>query len=176
MRFFPMLLFSASLIAAGSISIEPAAGAVSSNAPTMAISPGMQVVDMAGRPVGIVQAVHGSQLIIKTDRHEVRLPAASFTPDKGKLLFGMTREALNQATDAMLAKALLPGAEVHGRNGALIGAIAAINQEYVTVELQSGERIRLPRNSVGPGPDGAVLGITVAELQLMVKQSQAETP
>lgn len=171
MRFFPALILAASLIC-----IEPAAALVTSYAPSKAISPGMQVVDVAGRPVGTVQAVRGHQLVIETDRHEVRLPIASFTPDKGKLVFGMTREALNQATDAMLAKALLPGADVRGKNGALIGSIAAINQQYVTVELQSGERIRLPRNTVGPAANGAVLGITVAELHQMVKQAETETP
>lgn len=171
-----MRLFPALLIVTGLISIEPATGAVLSYAPSMAISPGTQVVDVAGRPVGTVQRVRGNQLIIRTDRHEVRLPTASFTPDKGRLVFGMTREALNQATDAMLAKALLPGAEVYGKNGALIGAIAAINQQYVTLDLQSGERIRLPRNAVGPGANGAVLGITVAELQQMLKQAQTSTP
>src|SRR5688572_3493654 len=102
MRFFP-----ASLIAANLICVEPAAS--SSYAPSMAISPGVQVVDVAGNSVGVVQSVLGTELILKTDRHEVRVPITSFTPDKGKLVFGMTREALNQATDAMLAKALLPG-------------------------------------------------------------------
>lgn len=140
-------------------------------APATTIAPGMQVVDVAGNAVGTVQSIRGQELILKTDRHEVRLPLGSFTPDKGRLVFGMTREALNQATDAMLAKALLPGAAVHGKNGALIGHIEEIDDQYVTVELQSGEVIRLPRSAVGPGRKGAVLGITTAELEQMVKQA-----
>lgn len=159
MRFFPIHIFIASLICAGST-----AGVAASYAPAAAISPGAQVVDLAGNPVGTVQSVRGTELILKTDRHEVRLPVQSFTPDRGKLVFGMTRDALNRATDAMLAKAFLPGAEVHGKNGALAGHIEAIDEQFVTVELQSGGSIRLPRESVGPGSNGAVLGITVAEL------------
>ena len=171
MRFFPV-----HLLLVGSIAVSASPGMSISYAPAAAISPGMQVVDVAGNPVGTVQSVRGSELIIKTDRHEVRLPARSFTPDKGKLVFGMTREALNRATDAMLARALLPGTAVHGRNGALIGQIEAIDSQFVTVELQSGETIRLPRQSVGPGPNGAVLGITTAELEQMVKQTTTRQP
>lgn len=171
MKFIPNHIFIASVIA---LSAAPAMAV--SYAPKAAISPGMQVVDVAGNPVGTVQSVMGSELIVKTDRHEVRLPARSFTPDKGKLVFGMTREALNRATDAMLAKALLPGAEVRGKNGALIGRIEAIDAQFVTVELQSGDDIRLPRDAVAPGPSGAVLGITVAELQQMVSKAANPTP
>jgi preprotein translocase subunit YajC len=163
MRFFPIHLTIASAIV---LAASPAAAI--SYAPAKPISPGTQVVDVAGNTVGTVQSVHGTELIVRTDRHEVRLPVRSFTPDKGKLLFGMTREALNRATDAMLANALLPGASIHGKNGALAGRIEAINEQFVTVELQSGKTIRLPRDAVAPGAKGAVLGITVAELQRMV--------
>lgn len=165
-----------SSLAAAAIALAPISSANALYATPDVFVPGAEVVDVAGNPVGTVQAVRGSQLILKTDRHEVRLPIGSFTPDKGKLVFGMSRDALNSATDAMLAKSLLPGAAVHGKNGALIGQIEAIDDQFVTVELQSGESIRLPRNSVGPGRNGAVLGITTAELEQMLKQAQASTP
>lgn len=158
------------------LSAAPAIGTTAMQARSATVIPGMQVVDVAGHPVGVVQSVRRNELILKTDRHEVRLPLGSFTPDKGKLVFGMTREALNRATDAMLAKSFLPGAEVHGRNGALAGRIEAISEQFVTVELQSGESIRLPKDAIAPGSNGAVLGITVAELQQMVRQTGAQRP
>jgi preprotein translocase subunit YajC len=168
MRFFPLYTLLVSFTASPAMSV--------SYAPAKAIAPGMQVVDVAGSPVGTIQSVQGGQLIVKTDRHEVRLPAKSFTPDKGKLVFGMTREALNRATDAKLANAFLPGSAVHGKNGALVGHIAAIGDRFVTVELQSGEAIRLPRDSVAPGANGAVLGITATELRQMVESSTVQIP
>jgi preprotein translocase subunit YajC len=171
MRFRPV-----HVLIAGLIGLQPAAGATFSYAPDTATRPGTQVVDVGGNIVGTVQSVQGNFLVIKTDRHEVRLPTSSFTPDKGKLLFGMTREALNLATDAMLAKAFLPGAEVRGKNGTLAGHIEAINEEFVTVELEGGQSIRLPRDSVAPGSAGAVLGITVAELRQMVTGKVNPTP
>jgi preprotein translocase subunit YajC len=170
MRFLPVQLLVASAIALGA-----SPGMAISYAPSAKISPGMQVVDVAGSPVGTVQSVRDAELIVKTDRHEVRLPVRSFTPDKGKLVFGMTREALNRATDALLAKSLLPGAEIRGKNGALAGRIEAIDEQFITVKLQSGDEIRLPRDSVAPSSAGAVLGITVAELQQMVSKAATST-
>ena len=159
--------------------MAPARGAVTSLAPASVISPGMQVVDVAGNAVGTVQSVRGDELILKTNRHEIRLPIASFTPDKGRLVFGMSQEALNRETDALLAAAqdnLLPGSEVRGRNGALVGHIEAINDEFITLKLLSGEKVRLPRSSVAPRAKSAVLGITLEELQRLAKQALGETP
>lgn len=170
-----MRFLAVPFIAASLVGLASTAGAAISYAPAAAISPGMQVVDVAGNPVGTVQSVRGSELIVKTDRHEVRLPARSFTPDKGKLVFGMTQQQLNQATDAMLAKALLPGSNVRGKNGAIAGRIEAINAQFVTVELQSGQTIRLPRNSIAAGKAGAVLGITVPELNQLVNKTAVQT-
>ncbi len=159
---------------AGAIVAATPAGAMQSAAAPAAFVPGKQVVDTRGKAVGLIKSVRGNEVILKTDRHEVRLPVSSFTPHKGKLVFGMSREALNQATDAMLAKAFLPGATVHGRNGAPAGRIEAIGEKFVTVQLQSGDEIRLPRSSIAPGSNGAVLGITVAELQQLVRQNQID--
>lgn len=164
------------ILIASTLTLAASPGMSISYAPARVISPGMQVVDVAGNPVGTVQTVQGTELIVRTDRHEVRLPANSFTPDKGKLVFGMTREGLNRATDALLAKALLPGAEVRGKNGALAGRVEAIDEHYVTIKLQSGNSVRLPSASVGPGSGGAVLGITVAELNQMVNKTANPIP
>ena len=62
-------------VAAGLLSATPAL-AVTALAPAGAIAPGTQVVDVAGKAVGTVQSVIGDQLIVKTDRHRVRLPVA----------------------------------------------------------------------------------------------------
>jgi preprotein translocase subunit YajC len=165
-------------LAAGLLAAAPANATLNAPAKSKAVTAGMQVVDVAGKPVGTVQSVRGTELILKTDRHTVRLPVGSFTPDKGRLVFGMSREALNRETDALLAAArtnLLPGSEVRGRNGALAGYIESLNNDFVTLKLTSGESIRLPRNSIAARAKSAVLGITVPELQAMAKQALATT-
>jgi hypothetical protein len=135
---------------------------------------GMVIKDAAGATVGTVLSIDGNMLVVKTDRHEVRLPSSSFTPHQGQLLFGMTRDQLNAHVDAELAKAaaqIAPGATVRGSAGAVVGTIEALDQDYITLKLTDGRKVRLPKTSVGPGPDGPVLGLTSAELDAAVKAS-----
>jgi len=138
------------------------------------VRPGMTVVDPAGGTVGSVIGVKDSNLILKTDRHEVQLPMASFTVHEGKLLFGMTAAELNAETDkamAEAAQAVAVGAQVYGSEGTLAGQIEAIDEQLVTIKLTSGETVRVPRPGVGGSPNGAVLGITTAELIALAKQA-----
>ena len=141
-----------------------------------AITPGMQVVDQAGNPVGTVTVVSGGELVLKTDRHEVRLPATSFTPNEGKLLFGMTRAQLNAETDAALAAldaAVAVDAEVRDSAGQVAATIEELDDNTVTLKLVSGELVRLPRNAVAGSQSGAVLGVTLAELRAMASEAAA---
>jgi preprotein translocase subunit YajC len=150
------------LAAAALALITPAAVAQSP-----AILPGTQVVDTAGNPVGTIYSVKGDQLVVETDKLKVSLPANSFTPSEGKLLFALTREQLNQQTEAALAEAnakLVAGANVYGQSGALAGTIDAIDAEFVTLKLTSGKLVRLPRNGIAASDKGAVLGVSAAEL------------
>lgn len=138
------------------------------------VTPGMQVVDQAGSPVGIVTTVSGDELIVRTDRHEVRLPASSFTPNKGKLLFGMSQAQLNAETDKALAAAnaaVAVGAEVRGSGGQVAGTIDKLDDATVTLKLVSGELVRLPRSAVAGSEQGVVLGVTIEELKAMAAQA-----
>lgn len=156
------------LVATALVTTAPFATTAVAQAP--AISPGMQVVDVAGNPVGMVTSVKDGLLIVKTDRHEAQLPATSFTPNKGKLLFAMTREQLNASIEAELAAAnasLVAGTSVYGTGGAIAGVIEAIDDSIVTLKLTSGEMIRLPRSGIAPSDKGAVLGVSAAELKAM---------
>jgi len=133
-----------------------------------AIVPGTQVVDTAGNPVGNVTSVKGDQVVVKTDKLEVALPASSFTPNAGKLLFALTQAQLNQQTEAALAEAnakLVAGTNVYGQSGSLAGTIEAIDADTVTVKLTSGKLVRMPRTAIAPNERGAVLGVSAAELE-----------
>jgi len=107
----------------------------------------MQIVDTAGAPVGTVTAIQGDNLQVKTDKHEVLVPKASFTLNGGKLLFGMTQAQLDaqvETASAASAKAIVAGATVNGTGGATVGKIEAVDGDNVTISLTSGQRIQLP--------------------------------
>lgn len=138
------------------------------------ISPGMRVFDPSGAPVGTVTTVKGDQLIVKTNKHEVLLPASSFTPSEGNLLFALTQAQLNAQTEQAMADAnakLIAGTPVYGQAGNLAGTINAIDDSMVTLKLSSGKLVRMTRSSIAPNAQGAVLGITAAELERLAEQA-----
>jgi hypothetical protein len=141
------------------------------------IAVGMQVTDVSGAPVGTVTAIQGSNLLIKTDRHEALLPSASFRPDKGKLLLGMTQAQLDAEIDQSLASAnaaIKAGATVKGLGGAVVGTIDEVADGKATITLQSGKKIAVPQEGLRGNADGTVtVGSSAAELEATVQGATA---
>lgn len=161
------------LIAAALI-LVPVSGAALAQAPQAAVAAGTAVKDAKGGDVGTVVRLDGQFYIVKTDKHEVRLPVSSFTPSNGVLLFGLTRDQLNAEVEKTLASAaekIAPGAAVGDQAGGAVGTITAVDAESVTVKLASGTLVRLPKAAVAPGPNGAVVGSTAAQLEAAAKGS-----
>lgn len=161
---------------ATALAASPAAFAPLSAATAAEASPGMVVVDPAGGTVGTVTAVKGDNLVLKTDKHELHVPLASFTAHEGKLMFGMTAAQLNAEADkqmAAAAAAVAVEADVYGSDGTLAGKIEAIDSELVTIKLAGGETVRVPRSGIAGGAKGATLGVTTAQLQELASQAEA---
>jgi preprotein translocase subunit YajC len=132
----------------------------------------MQVLDAAGHPVGTISAVNGANVVLKTDKHEVTLPATSFTVDQGKLLFGMTADQVNAAAEqataqaaAQAAAAIAQGAQVYGQAGALAGTIDSIDDQYIAIKLTSGAVVRVPKTGVAFDGQKVVVGASAAQLE-----------
>jgi hypothetical protein len=137
-----------------------------------AVTAGAVVKDTSGGVVGTIVKVEGDQLTLKTDKHEVRLPVASFTATDGGALFGMTQAQLNAEVDKTAAAAaaqIVVGATVKGAAGATVGTIEALDAQLVTLKLTSGKSVRLPRSAVGGGPTGPVIGLTAEEIEAAAK-------
>jgi preprotein translocase subunit YajC len=145
--------------------------------PAAPISVGMQVTDPSGAPVGTVTAVQGSNLVVKTDKHEVALPKASFTPNEGKLLFGMTQAQLNAEVEKSLVAAdaaIVAGATVKGLQGTSIGTLDKVEADAVTIKLASGQQVRVPRSGIRGNADGSVtVGLTAEQLEAEVAKALA---
>jgi preprotein translocase subunit YajC len=166
-RTFPILI-------ALSLSTAGLAGSAYAQAPAAApaIAPGMAVKDTSGGDVASVVRLDGQFVIVKTDKHEVRLPATAFTPNKGVLLFAMTRDQLNAEVEKSLAAAaakIAPGASVSDPSGGAVGTLTAVDAETVTVKLASGALVRLPKSGIAAGPNGVVVGATAAQLEASAK-------
>ena len=156
MRLF-IVLASASLALAGPVLAQAGGFTV-----------GAQVLDSSGNPVGTVTGINGDVVTVKTDKVEANLGKASFALQDGKLFVGLTQAELNAAveTDKAAAEASLAvGAEVKDSAGASAGTIEAIDAEFATIKLASGKSVRIPRAGIAGSANGAVIGLTVADLE-----------
>ncbi len=161
-------------IAVAGVSAAPALA----QAAKASFAAGAQVKDTQGGEVGTIVRVDGDHVILKTDRHEVRLPQASFTAVENHFLMAMTRDQLNAEVDKALAAAnakLVAGATVTGSGGSTVGTISEIDDQFVTIKMTSGSLVRLPRSGIAAGPNGGVIGMSAEQLQAQVGAA-AEAP
>jgi len=159
---FRKFLAASAVSAALLLSTAPAAA--------QSVQAGATVTDPQGGEVGTVVRVEGDHLVLRTDRHEVLLPVASFTPTDETVLFGMTRAELNASVDQALAQAqqsIAVGTMVYDRDGAPIGPVEETDAETITVKLGEAP-IRVPRSGIAPAPNGVRIGATVAELRAQI--------
>ena len=135
------------------------------------IAVGTQVVDPAGSPVGTITSIGPNFVVLKTDKHEVRLSKESFAPGKQGVTFSMTRDQLNTSVEQSMAnidQMLTVGAVVHDRQRGTVGTIETVEGDLVTVKLPSGAMVRLPKSGFAPGPSGPVIGMTAQQLEAQV--------
>jgi preprotein translocase subunit YajC len=144
-----------------------------------AITAGMQITDASGGPVGTVAAVQGDNVVVKTDKHQVLLPKASFTAADGKLLIGMTQAQLNAEIEKSAAAAdaaIVAGATVKGTGGATIGTVDSVTADTVTIKLASGKLVQIPRSGARGSPDGSVvIGLSAEQLEAQLGSGTAES-
>ncbi len=165
--------FVAKLVCVALLAATPVAPAFAQA--TAAVAVGMQVTDAQGGQVGTVTALNGDNVMVRTDKHEVLLPKTSFTPDNGKLLFGMTQAQLNAEVEKSTAAAdaaLVAGAAVVGLQGTPVGTIEAIDAQNATIKLATGKSVTLARSGLRGNADGTVtIGLTVEQLNAAVSQA-----
>jgi len=162
-----MRLIVGSLTAVGLMIAAPAVAQAQA-----AIGVGMQITDASGGAVGTVTAVKGDNLLVKTDKHEVLLPKASFAVSDGKLLFGMTQAQLDAEIEKNLAAssaAIVAGATVKGSAGAQVGTIESVAGGKATIALQNGKKIAVPQEGLRGNSDGsATIGYSSEQLEALV--------
>lgn len=155
---------------------SPAAQATPAAAPSITV--GANVVGPGGNPVGTIAQAGADFAVVKTDKHEVRLPKTAFgARPEGGLVIGLSRDELNASVDQALAKLtelMKPGSTVYGTQGGTIGTIDKVEADLVTVKLASGKAVRLPRTGFAPGPQGLVVGFTVEQLEAQAAAAGAK--
>lgn len=160
------LLMSALAVAAPAFAQAAPAPAAAAPAQPNVVT-GANVVGPDGGPVGTIASVEGDYAVLKTDKHDVRLPKTAFGARPDGLAIGLTREALNAQVEQSMGKLddlLKPGTAVAGAQGAPLGTVDAVEGDLVTLKLASGKLVRLPKSGFGQGPNGLVIGLTAQQL------------
>jgi hypothetical protein len=165
-------LLAATAIAA--VAVTPAAALAQAAA---GVQVGATVKDVQGGIVGTITAVNGANVTIHTDRLDATVPATSFTVHEGDVLFGMTQAQLDAAVDQAnqaAQAAFAVGTQVKDRDGAVVGAVQALDTDTVTVQM-GAQQVRLPRAALAASNGTLVTGATLAELQAAAAGAQNGT-
>lgn len=139
---------------------------------------GANIKDQQGGDVGTITRVDGANVVVKTDKYEVLLPANSLAKTETGYLVGTTRAALNASVEEAMAAAqalVTVGASVNDTQGGLVGTITALDAQFATITLASTDEVKLPVAAVAATPTGPVIGMTAAQLQAQVDGTAATT-
>jgi preprotein translocase subunit YajC len=161
---------AAGLPAAVLAQTAPAPAASSSAAASGTLAAGMAVKDTSGGSVGTVESVDGDFATVATAKSKVRLPKTAFAMRDGGAVIGMTAAQLDQAAaqagPATPQKAdVAQGKSVVDMQGAAVGSIADVDQQFATLQLATGSKVRLPVTAFGAGDNGA-LRVAMSAAQL----------
>lgn len=165
--------------AAAHAQTAPAPAAAPAAAPAQAAtapSVGATVYDAQGNEVGKIEKVENGNVVVFTGTSRAAIALTSFgTSPKGPTL-GMTKAELDAASQASAAtevrSKLTPGADVHGKNGAVLGKVKAVEGDTVIVTAASGTaEARVPLTGFGVNAQGVFIGMTQAEFDAAVGAS-----
>jgi hypothetical protein len=112
-----LVLSTLALALAGSAASAQQAAPAGQAPAAAGFSAGAKVTDTAAGEVGTILRDDGAFAILKTDKHEVRLPKTSFTAHNGGFVIAMTRDQVNAAVEEALTEAnkkIVAGASVLG--------------------------------------------------------------
>lgn len=147
---------AASLAPVAVVAQEPAAAAA---APTV----GAKVFDAQGNEVGTVEGIQGDIVTVSTGTARAGLPKSAFVTREKGLTIGMTKAQLEAAvngaaseTNAAVEAALVANAPIKSSDGVVLGTIAKVEGEDVTVTLTDGATVVLKKAYIGLSADGAL--------------------
>ena len=149
-------------------------------APALAlpVKPGVSIVDPQGGAVGTVFAIDAdANVVVDTGTHKLALPLTSFRPSDDHLVVALTRAELDAQATAKeaIAASLTVGKPVKGTEGSVLGTIDSINGDMATLLLTSGQKINFPMSAITGSADGAVAGISAAQIEAQLDAVRAST-
>lgn len=145
-----------------------------------ALAVGAMVYAPDGSEVGTIKSMPGGNVVISTGKHDATLPASVFGRNEKGLLISMTKAQLDAAVEAAEAKAnaamdaaLVADAQIHSKDGVVIGTVQKVEGDDVTIDLPEGTAITLKKEHLTVGQNGLSLFMTAAEFKAAVGAATA---
>lgn len=142
-------------------------------APTLSV--GAVIYDPQGGEVGKIDSFTNDAVVIDTGAHKATLPKSAFGSSAKGPTITITKAQIDAQVAAALDKAaaelnalLVPGTEVRGKSGVLIGTIKEVNGDQVVIDRPSG-LVSLTRAAFSASPQGLIISMTAAELDAAAK-------
>lgn len=143
---------------------------------------GAIIYDPQGAEVGKIDSIVNDVVIIDTGTHKAALAKASFGSGAKGPTVSLTKAQLDAQVAAAMEKAatalnaaLVPGAPVHGKAGALIGTVKEVTGDQVVIDRASGP-VSLTKQAFATDPRGVIISLTAQELDAAAKAAAAPKP
>lgn len=161
--------------AAAAPAADAAAAAPAAAPAKVNVTAGAAVLDATGGAVGTVASVTGDTAVVDTGTVKAGIPIASFAQSDKGLHISMTKTELEAAAKGAQAGAqgdilasLTPGTAISDPKGGAVGKVDSVDGDFVVVATTNA-KAKLPKTAFAKGPNGVVIGMTMAELEAAAK-------
>lgn len=144
--------------------------APATTAASQTLTVGATIYGPQGGEVGKIESIVGDNVVINTGTSKATLPKSVFgSSDKGPTVTATKAQidemvaAASAKASAALDAALVPGVEVRGKSGALVGTVKEVSGDMVVVD-RGGGSVRLSKKAFVPASAGVTISMTSAEL------------
>jgi len=143
-----------------------------------ALSAGVMVYDPQGGEVGKIESVASDSVVLDTGSNKATLPKSAFASGAKGPTVNATKAQIDALVAASAAKAsaaldasLIPGAQVRGKAGTVIGSVKEVAGDQVILERSNGGPVSLNKRAFTAGPSGLSITMTAGELEAATAQS-----
>lgn len=148
-------------------------------APATSLAVGATIYDPQGGEVGKIESMTADAVVVDTGANKATLPRTAFgTGPKGptitltKAQIDEQVAAATQKAAAALDAALVAGAEVKGKAGAVVGTVKEVAGDQVVIDRAAGP-VALGKSAFILGTGGLVIPMTAEELDAAAKQASS---
>lgn len=168
-----IVLVSAVVFVPGSALAQAPAPAPGAQGPVLSV--GSVIFDPQGGEVGKIDSMTSDAVVIDTGAHKATLPKSAFGSSAKGPTITITKAQIDTQVAAALEKAaaelnalFVPGTEVRGKSGSLVGVVKEVNGDQVVIDRASGP-VSLIKAAFDASPQGLVISMTAAELDAATK-------